>query len=480
MLSSTNIDYEFGQRARGISAGGIGMIHMIAQETQLIDNINHDLHLLRLNLPYYESDHVLNIAYNILAGGTRMEHIELRRNDEVFLDALGASRIPDPTTARDFCQRFAAEDIEILMNAINRTRLNVWRQQPKEFFEHAVLDADGTIAETTGECKQGMDIAYNGKWGFHPLVISLANTAEPLFLVNRPGNAASHQGAAAYFDRAIGLCRDAGFKTITLRGDTDFSQTTHLDRWDEDGVRFIFGYDAQANLVKIGDTLPRKAWKRLRRRRKYEAVGPPRCRPENVKEQIVIARGFENVRLINEDVAEFTYSPTACKKRYRMIVVRKRQSVTKGQQHLFDKSPYLFYITNDVETSASKIVFEANGRCNQENLIKQLKTGVKAMDMPSDNLVSNWAYMVMGSLAWTLKTWAALLLPEGGRWNEKHQRDKAAVLRMEFSTFVNAFIQMPCQIIHTGRRIIYRLLSWNPWQHVFFRLLDCLHARRQC
>jgi hypothetical protein len=105
-----------------------------------------------------------------------------------------------------------------------------------------------------------------------------------------------------------------------------------------------------------------------------------------------------------------------------------------------------------------------------------LKNGVPAMRAAVDNLLSNWAYMVMTALAWNLKAWAALWLPENGRWAEKHRREKQRVLRMEFRTFVNHFIKIPCQIVRTGRRIVYRLLTWKPYLPVLRRLaveLDC-------
>jgi hypothetical protein len=127
----------------------------------------------------------LNLAYNLLCGGSRVEHLELRRNEEVYLDALGAQRIPDPTMAGDFCRRFETVDVEFLLEAINEARLRVWRRQPKELLREAVIEGDGTIAPTGGECKEGMELAYNGQWGYHPLVISLASTAEPLHVVNR-------------------------------------------------------------------------------------------------------------------------------------------------------------------------------------------------------------------------------------------------------------------------------------------------------
>jgi hypothetical protein len=480
MMTASNIHYEIADRIQAVAPGGIGTMHLMARRLGLIDQIDRRLHLLKIHLPYHESDHVLNIGYNLLAGGTCLEHLELLRNDEGYLDALGARRIPDPTTAGDFCRRFSSHDVEALQEIFNDTRLKVWQQQPSEFFDEAVLDADGTMVETTGECKEGIDINHKGQWGYHPLVVSLANTGEPLYVLNRSGNRPSHEHAAGCFDRAIALCRRGGFKKILLRGDTDFTQTEHLDRWNADGVRFIFGIDAMANLYKKADNLPKSAWRRLRRRPKYEVKTSPRARPKQVKQEIVEQREFQDIRLVKEYVAEFRYRPVKCKDTYRVVVLWKDLEVHRGQLKLFDDTRCFFYITNDWLTPADQIVFTANGRCNQENLIQQLKSGVRALSAPVDNLTSNWAYMVMGSLAWSLKAWAALLLPENGRWKEKHQDQKRRLLRMDFATFRRALINVPVQIVRTGRRIVYRLLSWNPWQHVFFRLLDQLRLPLRC
>ena len=238
MYRASNMQYEHSDRIRGLESGGIGAMHQLAQHVGLVDTINQHVDVLKVHLPYAESDHVLGIAYNILCGGTCLEDIERRRQDEVYLDALNAQRIPDPTTAGDFCRRFTEADIEALQTAINATRVRVWRAQPAEFLDEAVIDADGTLAETTGQCKTGMDIAYTGIWGYHPLLVSLANTQEPLYLVNRSGNRPSAEGAADRFDQAHALCREAGFQRVTFRGDTDFSQTGHLDRWDADVFSF--------------------------------------------------------------------------------------------------------------------------------------------------------------------------------------------------------------------------------------------------
>lgn len=477
VFSASKLRYEAAAKTRAIAVGGIGLIHRVATASGLVTALNNRLSLLKMHIPYLESDHVLNIAYNAICGGTCLEDIELRRNDESYLDALGAASIPDPTTAGDFCRRFdSAMKIGRLHDAIDEARLNVWKRQPDSFFDEAVIDMDGHILETTGSCKQGMDVAYNGQWGYHPLLVSLANTQEVLGLVNRSGNATSFQDSVGTIERAIGLCRRGGFRRIVLRGDTKFAQTKHFDRWDREDVVFRFGYDAKPNVVERAENLPKTAWKKLRRPPSYQRRTERRARPQNAKREAVRRREFEVLHLRSEEVAEFDYQPIACGRSYRMIVVRKNISHEKGEQRLFDELRYFFYITNDRESTPDEVVFSCNDRCDQENLIAQLSGGVRALRAPVDNLLSNWAYMVMTALAWNLKAWTALWLPEEGRWREKHRAEKRTVLRMEFKTFVNHFVRIPCQIIRSGRRLVYRLLSWNPWLGVFHRLTTQLRC----
>jgi hypothetical protein len=445
-------------KVQAISCGGIGAIHLMAQKIGLVDRLNEQVTVLKRHVPYHESDHVLNVAYNIIAGGMRMEDLELRRNDEGYLNSLGAQRIPDPTTAGDFTRRFSPEDTLAMMEAINEARQRVWEQQPRGFLDEAVIDVDGTIAGTLGECKGGMNISYNGIWGYAPLLVTLANHKEVLYLVNRPGNAPSHQGAAVWIDRAIALVRPyAG--SICLRGDTDFSQTTELDRWDEMGVKFVFGIDAHPTLVARAESLPEAHWRGLAR------VPPviktePRERPENVKEQIVKERGYLNLRLESEQVAEFDYQPVACGRKYRVVVLRKNLSVERGEHVLFPDIRYFFFITNRTDLLWHEVVQFAHERCDQENVIAQLKSGVNAMRMPVNDLESNWAYMVMAALAWNLKAWYGLLMPNRARGLE--------VVKMEFRGFLHALILFPAQIIRTGRKIVYRILSYNRWLKDFF------------
>lgn len=475
-----NIHYDVTDRTRGMINGGIGVFLKLAERLRLPQLIDETLHLLKVHKPYHESDHVLNIAFNSLSGGTCLEDLELLRNDEAYLDGLGAPRIPDPTTAGDFCRRFKVPDVKDLMHTLNETRVKLWKQQPDEFFDEAVIDADGTHIPTTGECKQGMDISYKGEWGYNALVVSLQNTGEPLFLVNRPGNSTSSHRAAGWLQRAVELCKGAGFRQIRLRGDTDFSQTRFLDGWDKDGVQFVFGYPAMGNLNGIADELPETAWSALDRPPKYEVKTTPRAKPERVKQEIIEERGYLDIRTRGEDVAEFDYQPTKCTKPYRMVVVRKDQEGRRGQCIAFERYVYFFYITNDRRSPAREIVRHANQRCAQEKLIGELKNGVHSLRSPVDDLVSNWAYMVMSTLAWSFKAWFALALPVRGRWKAKHRAEKERVLRMGFRAFVNQFVKIPVQIVRGGRRILYRILGWNRWQHVFLRAVELLERPALC
>jgi hypothetical protein len=458
MLNGTNIHYEVSEKVKAINCGGLGAIHKMIQWCGLVKEINAELNLLKFHVPYHESDHVLNITYNILSGGKRLEDIELNRNNEAYMDALGAQRIPDPTTAGDFTRRFSVEDNITLMECINEARKQFWSATKSDIMKEALIDIDGTIAPTYGECKEGMDISYKGIWGYAPLIITLANTKEVLYLVNRSGNVPSHDGAVEWIDRAIELVKPFS-KKICLRGDTDFSLTSNFDRWSE-SVDFVFGMDACSSFVRRAQQIPQEEWKVLSRESKYKVKTNKRSKPEKVKEQIVQERGFKNVRLESEHVAEFDYRPTKCKKTYRMVVVRKDLSVEKGEEMLLNEIRYFFYITTRYDLSVSEVVKLANKRCDQENVIEQLKNGVNAMRMPVRDLKSNWAYMIMATLAWNMKAWFGLLMPDVSRGSQ--------VLKMEFRSFLHKLILVPCQIIKGSRKIVYRFLGYNDWLKDFF------------
>jgi hypothetical protein len=470
LFRDRNIHYDLADKASGLHAAGLGACQLLVQRLGLADAIDRQLHLLKRHLPYFESDHVLNLAYNFLVGGKTLQDLELLRNNETYLDALGAQRIPDPTTVGDFLRRFNAADLDTLMAVINQKRVQVWQQQPAAFLEQAIIEADGTLVGTSGECKQGMDLAYDGTWGYQPLLVSLANTQEPLFLINRPASRPSSEGAADYLDRAAALCRQAGFRKIAFRGDTDFTQAAHLDRWDQQGFGFVFGIDAQPNLVARAERLPPQVWQPLPRPAGYALATEPRQRPANVKQEVVRRKGYTDIRLVGEAVAEFNYRPGRCRQDYLVVVLRKHLVLEKHGQPVAEETRYFFYLTNEWTWERAEVVYFANDRGNQENLIEQLKNGVRALRAPVNTLVSNGAYMVIASLAWSVKAWLALLQPRAGI--------RQLLLAMEFKRFLQEVVLLPCQVVRAGRRLVYRLLQWNPWVDVLCRSVEVLRRLR--
>jgi len=470
MLAGANTCYEVAARVQAIPCGGIGLVHEFVRRLGLAESIDRHVHVFKRHFPYHESDHVLNLAYNVMAGGTCIEDLELLRTNEGYLDVLNARRIPDPTTAGDFLRRFEEADIQALHRAQHETQRRVWKSLPADERKLALIDIDGTIAPTSGECKEGMDLSYKGEWGYAPLVVSLANTREVLFTVNRPGNAVSHSGAEFYMDRAIELVKDGGFKRVRLRGDTDFSLTSHFDAWNRAGVEFVFGIDAHKSFVERAEALPESAFRPLVRASKRKLATKPRPHPENVKEKIVEERGYRNVVLEAEHLAEIVYWPSKAEHGYRMVILRKSTVVKQGQLRLCEETRYFFYVTNVSPSvlSARGVIMQANARCDQENVIEQLKNGVRAMRMPSDSLLSNWAYLVCTSLAWNLKAWLSVCLPGTNATLE--------LRRMEFRRFLNTLMLIPCQVVKSARRVWLRVLTYSPWVRV---LLDGMEWARR-
>jgi Transposase DDE domain group 1 len=454
MLGTRKVHYEIGANTDATSYGGIAAVHRLVTRLGLAQEIDRKLKLLKVHLPYHESDHVLNLAYNVMCGGTRLEDIERLRHDTAYMNALGAELIPDPTTAGDFCRRFGEADVLGLMESINEVRPKLWRGRAREMLGPvAYIDVDGTIAPTHGEQKSGMGLSYKGIWGYAPLIVSLANTREVLYVVNRPGNAPSHTDAAVWIDRAIDLVAPHAPR-VCLRGDTDFSLTANFDRWAEQ-ADFIFGMDCNQALRVRAEALEAGCWRRLERAAKRAPLtGQTRRRQSNEKQRIVKERGYVNLELKHEDVAEFEYRPGKCGRSYRVVALRKNISRMKGENLLFDEIRYFFYITTRTDLSAEEVVRCANERCDQENVIEQLKNGVGALRVPLYDLVSNWAYMVMAALAWNLKSWLALLMHRNS--------DRGTYIGMEFRRFLHALILIPARVERRARGITIRLIGCHP------------------
>lgn len=475
-MAASNVQYEMSGRINATVCGGLPAVHQAVRKTGLDRAINEGAALLKQHRPYFDSDHVLAIAYTVLCGGTCIEDLKAVREDTALLDALGASRLPAPSTAGDYLRRFETqEQIDALQDVINIKRRELWLRQDEEFRSVGIINVDGTLAPTTGEHKLGTDFAYDGSFGYHPLVVSLHNTREPLFLLNRSGNSVSHGGSPHYIDRALDLAAGV-FREVCLRGDTDFSLTEHLDDWDRK-CTFVLGVDARSNMVELAESLDETQWEQLERGPKYEIRTQPRQTRPNVKTQKVRERRYKNLRLCGEQVADFDYKPGKCEKTYRIVVLRKNISVERGDDVLFDEIRYFFYITNDFVSDKHMVVYFSNGRADHENDIDQLKNAVGAMNSPSHDLLSNGAFMVIAALAWTLKAWMGLLAP-ATKPDDRGRTLGDRLLRMEFRTFVRGFITHPCQILRQSRRIICRILGYQETTPDLFRMIEAIRVLR--
>ncbi|MEM7605523.1 MAG: IS1380 family transposase [Myxococcota bacterium] len=456
--------------------GGVGLAQRMAERSGLMEAIGRKVRVLKQRQPYSEADHVMNIALNALCGGTCLEDLKRRKHDAAYLEMLGTLALPDSTTAGDFCRRFDAAGVDALQDAINEARLNVWRAQGDDFVaKTAILDIDSTIVETTGECKEGADPTYKGVWGYHPLLVTYANTQEPLFITNRSGARPSVEGAPALLDKAIQLCRDAGHTKIRMRGDTAFSMTRYLDRWHEDGVHFVFGLMANPSMVSDAEALEDDdLYTQFVRTADEARQSSTRARQPRVKQQVVEERGYKDLQLVREDIVEFPHKPERAAYAYRVIALRKTILEYRGQRCIDQLHRYFFYITNDPSLTAEQVVREANQRCAQEKLIGELKSGVRALRAPLNTLLANHAFMVATSIAWSLKTWLALTVPVLPRWRAKHLTGRNRMLRMSFRSFVQELMLLPVQATRSGRRLILRVLGWRPSLRTFFRLAEAL------
>ncbi len=457
VMEPANIRYEVSDRVSATDAGGLGLMRSVVQCLGGAELIDSRLALLKRHRPFHESDHVLSLVYSMMCGEATLEGLAARREDEAFLDALSARRIPHPTTSGDFLRRFDEASVLQLMSVLNECGARAWRQQDASARQLATIDVDGTIAGTTGECREQMAMAYEGTWGYHPLVVSLANSQETLAVVNRPGNHTSNFNAAHWMDHGIRWAREeAGFKEVLLRGDTAYALTTNFDRWTEDDVRFVFGIMAHKLFQTTADELPEESWTAFDRGKDNKSE---RKHQTNVRRREVEDKGFKELVLEAEHLAEWEHKPYRARGSYRMIALRKTIKVVKGQARLEDETRYFFYITNlDADTAtADDVVRLANGRCNQENLIEQLKNGVGATRLPSTSFYGNWAHMIIGALAWNLKIWLGLLL------HDIDAQRAEAIIRMEYRTFINRIIRVPTQVLYQARRLVFRLLRVNKW-----------------
>jgi hypothetical protein len=454
--------------------GGLALASAFLKRFRVAQEIDERVHVLKIHLPFHESDHVLAQALNLYAGGECLEDQAALQHDEGVLRMLGACRLPDPTTAGDFLRRFDERRnpgaLAGLRAAIDAVQDAVWGKlagKRKKKRDLAVVDLDGHTKRLYGEQKEGADFDHKGRWSYNVLLASLAGSGECLAVRNRPGNLRSSNGAAELLKETLPRVKRR-FADVLVRADSDFDRRDVREACEAEGAWFAFVAREASNRLAWAEAIPESAWKPFRTRAHRDSQArrgfTARRKKHNRRRRRARARGYTDLKLVRQWVAEIPWTPPGSEKNYRMILRRQRIEQSEGQKYLFDFYRYRYVVTNLPNSwSAEEVIDATYQRCDQENVIEQMSSGVALWRMPVAEFEGNCAWLEIGRLAWNLGKWIAQLAlpPEVVRWEWKRYR--------------HAFVYLAAEVIHRSRQ---RWLRFSP-AHRFLGLLIDAHVQLQ-
>lgn len=444
--------------------GGLALAVGLMSRLRVAQSIDERVSLLHSRRPYHESDHVLIHVYNLFVGGSAIEDIADLQQSEPVRRMLGASRIPDPSTAGDFLRRFDRKSLAALDGAIDEAQERVWkRRYGSRKCALGIVDLDSHVRHVYGNQKEGADFTYKGGYGYHPLVISLAETQECLRLVNRSGNTTSAEGAAQELAGLVPLLTRR-FEKVLVRGDSAFARQDIFDVCDANGLHFAMVSGAQQNFAALAEGLDERCWRPFRGTEETSThERKTRRRGRNLRRLRARRRGKRDLKLEKQWLAEIDYTPARSNKAYRLII-RKQRIEECEQGELFELWRYRYVLTNlPRSVFTEEVVRQTYRRCDQENVIEQLQSGVAALRMPTGGFLANYAHLVCARLAHNIKSWLAMLaLP-------------SEVMRWEWKRFRKAFVYVAASVVRSARQNILRLAS----SHRFAALLQRAIVRLQ-
>jgi len=459
------------------SYGGLILFSEFVRRFKVAEKIDDNVEVLKLHLPYLESDHILAQAANLYVGGTCIEDMANLQNSEAVRRLFGACRLPDPTTAGDFLRRFDDRynpgSLDGLRRAVDEVQDAVWKRLAKKEGsrkrECAVLDIDGHTKKLYGAQKEGADFSREGTWSYHPLLISMAGTGECLAVMNRPGNLRSSNGAAEVLDGTLERVGQR-FQSILVRADSDYERKDILQTCQRHGAYFALVGRAFRNRPGIAESIPEQEWipfttraeRQKEERRKKGATS--RRRRGNLRRERARERGYKDLYLAGQWVAEVPWTPKGLEEPCRLIIRRQLIEHRRGQQFLFTDYRYRYVLTNLPPSWSAQAVIDATyERCDQENVIEQMGSGLAAWRMPVGEFAGNSAWLEIARLAWNIARWVAqLALP-------------AEVIRWKWKRFRQAFVYLTAHVIKGGRQIWVRLSD----SHRFTDTLIAAHQRIQ-
>jgi hypothetical protein len=459
--------------------GGVVLVAELLRRFRVTQTIDEHVSVLKWHLPYTESDHVIAQAINLYIGGTCIEDMASIQHSAAMCRMLGAVRLPDPTTGGDFLRRFDEQrnpgSLAGLRTAVDLVQDEVWRElRPRRGRGRArrplaTVDLDGHEKRLYGTQKEGADFSHTGHWSYMPLLISLAQTGECLSLTNRPGNARSSDGAAEQLAPVLRRL-EPHFDTILVRGDSDFDRADLRAVCEKLGAYFAFvgrehpkgGRARRAMMIDEDRWLPyRPRASRLADERPRSQDFRPRRKKPNRRRRRARERGYKELRQVRQWVTEVPYYPVDSEATWRLVIRRQLVEHHEGQVHLFDEYRYHYIVTDlPLSMSTAEVVDETYQRCDQENLIEQLGSGLAAWRMPVAEFHGNCAWLEIARLAWNMAKWIAeLALP-------------LEVLRWEWKRFRHAFVHIAAEVVKTGRQVRARISSSHRFWSV---ILDAQH-----
>lgn len=425
--------------------GGLALATALSASLRIPQRIDEKLDLLRIHLPYHESDHVLTHVYNLFIGGECSEDIANLQLSEPIRRMLGTRRIPDPTTAGDFLRRFGQGAIDDLNDVCDELHKEVWRRtHGRKKSPMLTIDLDSHVHPIYGNQKEGADYTYKGTYGFHPFVITIPETHECLRIVNRSGNVTSADGAAAEVEKVFPMLTGLA-KRILVRGDSAFASQELYDACERHGHYFAFVSPKHGNFDALAMRIPEEAWTPFESGQPTTPLRKQRARREDLRRKKARARKKRDLKLLKQDIAEIPYQPARSAKSYRLIIRRQQIEEATTQGQLFIVWRYRYVITNLPESyTAEEAVRLTYKRCDQENVIEQLQHGIAAMRMPTGDFLANSAFLVCARIAHNFKAWLALLaLPR-------------ETLRWHWKRFRQAFVTISARVVRSARQVLVR------------------------
>ena len=447
-----------------LNGSGLVIIRQLIERLGIAQAINAGLRLLRRHKPYAESDHILTLLYNLLSGGETLNDVNRLGDDPALLRVLGTEQVPHATSVGDFLARFKPKKadreqrpLRKLREVIEGVQQRAFALLPRQRRKVATLDWDSSNHEVYGEQKEGADFAYDKTRCYNVLYATLAETGDVLYQDLREGNTYTSAGTAAVLPATIERVSEH-FRQVRMRADSGFYDQEIVKICAQRQVQFFIVAKQYKNLLKAVHAIPEDAWKSFepKQMNKGDRTGKKRRRQHNRKRTITLARRPNTWFKGKPQVASIRFRPATWDTSHR-FVIKRTPIVDKDDQQLYlddglRRYSYYIVVTNS-QDSDTAVLRTAQGRGNQENLIKDFKHGLGLSHVPTGVLAANQAYVLIAALAWNLKTWMLNLLRLGD----------GAVMRCK--RFLYLWISQAAVVAKSGRdTVVLRLPPGEYYQ----------------